>query len=469
MKQHVHEIRDLPLERCAASLSQFLGTVFLDSSDAKSMWSRFSYLGFLPFMTTSVSNGITTVITRSGQRSYFTNDPFSVLQSQYERFKETTTLDRPWTFSSGLMGCFSYEAARYFSDFSTLLKETTVPEILIGFYDRVLIFDHVERRLYLVVTEFPSVDNRFSISDFFHLIEENKLSSNALFLGQVEQCVTHEYYSQQFDRLKTYIRAGDCYQANLTCKYEVPILEDGNLFSFYTVLRRQSPAPFSAYLNWGDSHVFSSSPERFFSISDGHIQTRPIKGTAKRCVDPVEDARQKSALLASKKDAAELTMIVDLLRHDLAKVCAYGSVHVPELRTIEAYRYVYHLVATVEGVLNPSATFLDVFKSLFPGGSITGAPKIRAMEVISELEQSARNVYTGSIGYADFSGSCDFNIAIRTLYREAVGSDSRFGKLAFHVGGGIVADSVCHLEWDETLAKAEGMRRSINYFLRKGA
>lgn len=247
-------------------------------------------------------------------------------------------------------------------------------------------------------------------------------------------------------RAKEYIAAGDIYQVNLSqrfqCDVEAPATE------VYRALREANPAPYCAYLDIGDAQILSSSPECFLKIQDRHVVTRPIKGTRPR-------DRDANELLHSPKDNAELVMITDLERNDLGRVCEFGSVRVSEMKRVESYATVHHLVSTVEGTLRQDVSHVDCVRACFPGGSITGAPKIRAMEIIDELEPHARGVYCGAIGYFGPGGESHFNIAIRTVVYQS-------GRLTFHAGGGIVADSEPDAEYDETLAKAQGIFNAID-------
>jgi para-aminobenzoate synthetase component 1 len=248
-------------------------------------------------------------------------------------------------------------------------------------------------------------------------------------------------------RAQRYIWAGDIYQVNLAQRLDLPWERDG--WAFYERLSAVSPAPFSAFLAGEDFSVVSSSPELFLRLSGNHMLTRPIKGTRPRSDDPTRDAQLTYELQRSEKEMAELVMITDLLRNDLGRVCEYGSVQVPELVRLERYRHVQHLVSTVEGRLRAGLTHLDALAACFPGGSITGAPKIRAMQIIDELEPIERGPYTGCLGYLGFNRESQLSIAIRT----AVVCD---GRAWYHAGAGIVADSVPEAEYEETLAKARG-------------
>ncbi|MDD5349186.1 MAG: aminodeoxychorismate synthase component I [Chthoniobacteraceae bacterium] len=252
------------------------------------------------------------------------------------------------------------------------------------------------------------------------------------------------------ERAQAYIAAGDIYQVNLTHRFSVPWPGNADPFALYEALRRCSPAPHAAYLALNERRVLSSSPELFLKIDGRRICTRPIKGTRPRRADPEEDVRSARDLTSSPKERAELLMITDLERNDLGQICAYGSVRAPELLKLERFAQVFHLVSTVEGELRPKVDAVTALRACSPGGSITGAPKKRAMEIIAELEPEPRGLYTGAIGYFGFDGSAQFNIAIRTVVVEK-------GLAHFHVGGGIVADSLPEKEWQETLDKAAGI------------
>jgi len=270
--------------------------------------------------------------------------------------------------------------------------------------------------------------------------------------GSVVQSISRLQYEINVRKVLDYIAAGDCYQVNLSQRFSAPL--PCSPWELYERLRAVSPAPYAAYLDCGDHQVLSSSPELFLSASGGCVETRPIKGTRPRGRTPEDDRAIAAELLKSEKDRAELLMIVDLERNDLGRVCEFGSIHVPALYTLESFANVHHLVATVRGKLRAGTSPLECLRAAFPGGSITGAPKIRAMEIIEELEPFRRGVYTGAIGWVDGAGNAEWNIAIRTIL-------VRGGSAYFHVGGGIVADSDPASEYEETLTKAAGMLRAL--------
>ena len=271
--------------------------------------------------------------------------------------------------------------------------------------------------------------------------------------GEIQDSLPPVAYERATRHVLEYIAAGDCYQVNLSRRITAPLA--GTPWQLYQRLRQVSPAPYAAFLDCGDHPVLSSSPELFLRVQGREVETRPIKGTRARGGSPEEDAALVAELLSSVKDRAELLMIIDLERNDLGRVCEYGSVHVPRLFGLESYSNVHHLVATVRGRLRPEVGPLECLRAAFPGGSITGAPKIRAMEIIEELEPVRRGIYTGAIGWVDGRGNAEWNIAIRTM---VVKEDA----VHFSVGGGIVADSEPAAEYAETAAKAAGMLRALS-------
>ncbi len=279
------------------------------------------------------------------------------------------------------------------------------------------------------------------------------VTDEAATIGPFSAVSSHQEFLDGVLRIKEWIAAGDIYQVNLSQSFEAPVT-GGSLFGLYESLRTASPAPMAAWLSLGEREVLCSSPESFLKISGKHIETRPIKGTRPRFTDPSEDRRSAYELQTSAKEIAELVMITDLLRNDLGQVCEFGSVEVAEMLRLESLAQVHHLVSTVTGTLRPETDALDAMADCFPGGSITGAPKMRAMEIIRELEKQPRGIYCGAIGWLGFDGDCSFNIAIRTIVRNQ-------GKIVYQVGAGIVADSDPQQEYEETLHKAAGIRLAV--------
>ncbi len=296
--------------------------------------------------------------------------------------------------------------------------------------------------------------------DIWH--ESGKLSSslanaqaikNPAQVGRFSHSMTRKAYLSAVRRAQEWIAAGDIYQVNLSYRMRADV-SGGSLFPLYQKLRGSSPSPMCAWLSLGDREILCSSPELFLRVTGDRVETRPIKGTRPRFDNPGADTRSAEDLRSSTKEAAELVMITDLLRNDLGQVCRYGSVRVEDLLRLETFEHVHHLVSTVSGRLSKDMDSVDVLAACFPGGSVTGAPKIRAMQIIHELETIPRGLYCGAMGWLGFGGDACFNIAIRTLVREC-------GHLSYHIGAGIVADSDPAKEYEETLHKAAGIRRAL--------
>lgn len=277
-------------------------------------------------------------------------------------------------------------------------------------------------------------------------------------IGEFSQSMGRRDYLQKVEIIKEYIAAGDIYQVNLTQKFSAPVAGE-SAFGLYSHLRALSPAPHSSYMSLDGREVLSSSPETFLRFDQDRVVTRPVKGTRPRFDDPSMDQRSAFELRTSEKEVSELVMITDLGRNDLGQVCDFGSVQVEALLKLEKFEHVYHLVSTVSGRLQKNGSQVRALQACFPGGSITGAPKKRAMEIIEELEELPRGLYTGAMGYFGFNGQSQFNIVIRTMVREG-------DQLHYHVGAGIVTDSMAEAEYDETIHKAKGMRVAVEEYVR---
>ncbi|MBI4552139.1 MAG: aminodeoxychorismate synthase component I [Candidatus Latescibacteria bacterium] len=374
-----------------------------------------------------------------GRTERWIGDPFEVVRSLLNDSAVEGSPDAPPFRSGGVVGYLGYGLRRWVEPVPVrTTDEQGVPDLWLGWYREVK------------VLESPNNERATGLS----LMNEEpagRLPSSAA------SNYTRDVYLRTVQRVKEYIAAGDVYQVNLAQRLALPY--SGAASGLYRRLQRINPAPFATYLDCGDFQVVSASPEQFlfFDPSSRRVETRPIKGTRPRGRTQAEDESLAEGLMTSEKDGAEHLMIVDLERNDLGRVCNIGSVCVPALRTLERHPTVWHLVSTVQGRLRPDCDRVDLLRATFPGGSITGAPKIRAMEIIDELEPTARGVYTGAIGYLGFDGSLDLNIAIRTVV-------IKDGAARFHVGGGIVADSDPAAEYEETLDKA----RAIVWALQSG-
>jgi para-aminobenzoate synthetase component I len=437
-----------------ASLARQPGAMFLDSAliDRYGL-GRWSFIVYDPLLIVS-SRGDTSAY-RIGKRTKWEGaDFFRTLRRSLGLF--TVEGDPSWIpFRGGAVGFMAYELGRRIERMpETVDDDLGLPESFFGFYDTVLAYDHIMEQWFLC-----HIDFRLKRPDFEARLREVKImvararqpkpAPPALQVGPLRSNFKPEDYLHAVSRAKAYISLGDIYQVNLSQRFAAS-LAGGNAWDLYLKLRETNPAPFAAFVQAGQFQLLSSSPERFLNVKNDHVETRPIKGTRPRGASPREDAWYRAQLLASEKDRAELNMIVDLERNDLGRVCQYGSIAVTRHAQCETYARVHHLVSTVEGKLRPEADVTDLLQATFPGGSITGAPKIRSMQIIDELEPCVRNAYTGAIGYLGYDGDLDLNIAIRTMIING-------SRVYFSAGGGIVADSDPQLEFDETVDKARAL------------
>ncbi|MFZ5483738.1 MAG: aminodeoxychorismate synthase component I [Pseudomonadota bacterium] len=414
--------------------------VFLDSGWPRDRSGRWDILAARPHMTLTTRAGITRVESEAGQWDS-RDDPLELLRIGLGPRQDSGA----WPFAGGAIGYFSYDLGHRMAGLPLTDKVSDgLPEMAVGLYDWAVLVDHQERRAALVGRDtLPEATWHDLVARFSQ--PRSVAVTTWQCLAAPVSLLDRSAYDQAFARVQAYITDGDCYQINLTQQYRARVR--GDAWALYQALRRINPAPFSAYLNLPEGQILSSSPERFVSLRSGTVSSRPIKGTRPRSPDPDMDRQAREALAASAKDRAENLMIVDLLRNDLGKVCRIGSVRVPALFTVESFARVHHLVSTIEGELRQGLDALDLLRAVFPGGSITGAPKRRAMALIDALEPVARGVYCGTIGYLGCNGDMDTNIAIRTLVK-------RGDQVGFGVGGGIVADSLASQEYQECLDKA---------------
>ena len=399
----------------------------------------------------------TASVRRPGEQEPFRKGPGIPCLQQLLNDLPAEEAGGPVPFDGGAVGFLGYGAGRAFEDLpEQALRDVRLPQVYWAFYEEVVAYDRREDQFWHVRCEVPefvpdSGPSRSSVEELFD--EASSVPSfdgHALQVdgGPLEANTDQPAFESMVREAKSYIRAGDIYQVNLSRRMSMDDVK--NPGAVYLRLRETNPAPYCGYIGNPEFAVLSSSPELFLRRREQQIQTRPIKGTRSRSGDSGEDERQREDLLDSEKDLAELHMIVDLERNDLGRVCEYGSVRTDDLHALESFANVHHLVGTVSGTLRPDVEVSDLLRATFPGGSITGAPKIRAMEIIDELEPTQRQVYTGSMGWIGHNGDLELNICIRTL-------EWTEHTLYFQVGGGIVADSVPEEEYRETEDKAKGM------------
>ena len=456
-----------PMVDICDSVAHIPFTSFLDSSLEMNRLGRYSFLGFHPFAVLQTKGTTATIIRRGGRATRLRDiNPFEALGRalKWQRSPEVRPAFETPPFLGGGIGYLSYELGRHVEKLpATVEDDLGLPELFFAFYDQVVACDHLTGDKFLAVAKAPGDnsgphclhDKATSALEALGATNSGRRSADN---GNDKRSLpgknfTRDSYIEAVKRVKEYILAGDIYQANLSQRFSSPFHESP--WSLYRRLRKQNPAPFSAYLNCGSFQVASSSPERFLKVEGNLVETRPIKGTRGRSEDPEADRALKEELGASEKDLAELSMIVDLERNDLGRVCSYGTIEVAEHAVIETYATVHHLVSTIVGRLHKERDVIDLLKATFPGGSITGAPKIRAMEIIDEIESTERSIYTGSIGYIGHNGFHDLNIAIRTMIL-------RDGLAYFQLGGGIVADSDPEDEYQETLEKGRAIFQTVS-------
>jgi para-aminobenzoate synthetase component I len=390
---------------------------------------RYSFLACNPAQTLRVESGVAQ-----------SRPALEILRQNLDENKAALIAGLP-PFQGGWAGYISYEFGKSLEAHSKLPDfEALCPDLILHCYDTVMGFDHLQQRAWIFGRD------ETEIAQFEKLLKRKPQAFGPSTIENWQSNFSREGYEKAVAGIVEYILAGDIFQANLTQCFSADIPSGLDAFALFRKLRDKNPSTFAAYLDYGDVQIASSSPERLIKSDGAMVEARPIKGTRKRDADPSRDAELIVELQASRKDRAENVMIVDLLRNDISRIAKPGSVKVPVLCGLESYANVHHLVSVVEGQLRDGLTQVDLLQAVFPGGSITGAPKIRAMEIIAELEKQARGVYCGSIGYLGFNGACDFNIAIRTaLFAK--------GKAYVQGGGGITARSQPAAEYEESLTK----------------
>ncbi len=434
----------------------------LDSAMVMERYGRYSYAGCDPFLVIT-SKGSQIITAHPRDTTVTQGDPFTVLQQAMERYA-LPPAEAPTPFWGGAVGYFGYDLCHFIEDLPcTTVDDIAMPDLYMALYDVVYAYDEASQVGYVLSTGLPAPvgserrkqaqARAEQLLDWIQSADETASSSDVpATSADLQSNFTREEYLTAVSRTKEYITAGDIFQANISQRFQAPL--QVSPWELYVRLRQINPASFAAYLDYGSGQVVSASPEKFLEVSDGWVQTRPIKGTRPRGDTPEEDQRLAQELLDSEKDNAELMMIVDLERNDLGRVCRFGTVRVPELMVLESYPTVHHLVATVTGQLAEGCDNIDLMRAVFPGGSITGAPKVRSMEIIDELEPTQRGVYTGNIGYLGFAGQMQLSIVIRTII--ATG-----GTAYYQVGGGIVADSQPAAEYQETLDKGKALAEAL--------
>lgn len=434
--------KPLPYEADAAcyyaALADLPWAVWLDSGGM----ARYDILTAAPYRTVALRGEDVCV------------DPFAMLRAEMGKAVEPIA-DVP--FAGGVLGYWSYDLARRMVMLPDIAQNAEqLPDMAVGIYDWALVIDHHTRTTSLVSHQRFSETTVLLPQILKRLEGKQALPAHTFHVcGDITSNFTPDSYANAFDQVQGYLQAGDCYQINLAQRFSAQA--EGDAFAAYLKLRELSPTPYSAFLNLPQAQILCASPERFLHLESGIVETKPIKGTRPRSSDAQQDKQLADELRQHPKDRAENLMIVDLLRSDLGKNCVPGSVRAPKLFEVESFANVHHLVSTVRGQLAAGRDALDVLRDCFPGGSITGAPKQRAMQIIEQLEPNRRGAYCGVIGYIGFDGNMDTNIAIRTLVYAN-------NEIRCWAGGGIVADSVSADEYQETFDKVSVMLELLEQF-----
>jgi para-aminobenzoate synthetase component 1 len=420
---------------------------FLDSSMGERNLGRYSFIGAEPFLVFRSKGDRIELIKDGRVAERMHGNPFDAVKKLLNEYRMPRSR-QAIPFTGGAVGYFAYDLAEFSIPTFRFKTRDDVKnyDCVLGFYDNVLARDNLTGETYRATCG----KGREPSENF---VRQPLAGRDASWkIKKASPNFTKQEYCKAVEKVKEYIAAGDIYQANLSQRFSAEF--DGNPWLLYKKLRRSNPAPFAAYLNFPEVKVVCDSPERFLRIEGRNVETRPMKGTRPRGKTPKEDEKLRKELAGSVKDKAENLMIVDLERNDLGKVCEYGSVKVSELEVVETYPTVFQMVSAVRGRLRKGRDAVSCLKACFPGGSITGAPKVRAMEIIDEIEPTRRNIYTGAIGNLGFDGSMDVNIAIRTI----IVKDE---KAYVQVGGGIVADSKPDEEYEETMVKARALLSAL--------
>lgn len=434
------------------------GSIFLDSAQTQAATGQYSFIGIDPFLIINFKDKQANL-----NNKIFTIDPFNLLLEKISEFPLGTT-DATAPFQGGIAGLFSYELALYLEKLPIVRDDMQFPDMLVGFYDLIIGFDHHRKKAWIFSSGYPEKNEterkkraKKRLAWILSLLEKKttySFSKSICHVNDIQSNFTAQSYQSAVIKTKEFILNGDIFQANISQRFITNLPPQLSPFDLYTRLRHFNPSPFAAYFHYQDTAIVSASPERFVKLNNGYVETRPIKGTRPRGNNTLTDNNLANELCHSSKDHAENIMIVDLMRNDISRVCENHSVIVTQLCQLESFPTVHHLVSVVQGKLKNNYHAIDLLQATFPGGSITGAPKIRAMEIIADIERIKRGPYCGSLGYIGFNGAMDTSILIRTF---AIKQNS----ITFHAGGAIVLDSDPLNEYEETLAKAAVLKKSL--------
>lgn len=449
-----------------AQIQQSPYSLFFDSSHEEHPLSRYSFIACDPLEKIELRHSVITIRNAAEEKTSHA-DPFQVMKDRMElwaRGEQPENKPHLPPFQGGLAGLFAYDLGRTIEKLPNLCEyDPEMPDLAVGIYDHTIAFDNNEKKAWLLVRGHTAEEARTRRAELLEKYAPLFASAHNINFTPTHQ-ETHldwtvevdkQEYSRRIDKVIDYINAGDIFQANLSQRFTAKMTNSFDPFRHYTHLRQVNGAPFGGFMRFDDLVISSSSPERFLFVQDKEIDARPIKGTRRRDDNPMTDLAIKEELKHAEKDRAENSMIVDLMRNDLSKVCEDHNMKVEKLCGVETFTTVHHLVSTIKARLRANLTPLDLLRACFPGGSITGCPKIRAMEIIEELEDNSRASYCGSIGYIGFDGTMDTNIMIRVIQYWK-------NKAIIQTGGGIVTYSNAESEYQETLDKAAALLSSFD-------
>lgn len=452
-------------DRVRSDYAFLLGSGGNSTKNENGLSERYSYIGYDPYMVctstreASSNKAVTQLLKRRDFLDFekktsgriVDGDPLEVLRNIFKSIHYHGAAPVP--FFGGAAGYFSYDfGADLIPIEQKVFDDVVLPDFVFAFVDKVFAFDHQENELYFLALAETDLQSRKKIESMKEDLQKPVRLRSVGEMGALKSNVSFAQYKEKIAAVKQYLKDGETYQVNFSQRFAADCTVDG--WKIYQKLSSLNPSPFSCYFEFPDFKIMSSSPELLLRKKGTKVETWPIKGTVARGKNEEEDAANQAELLASEKEKAELAMITDLERNDLGKVCDAGSVKVTDFQKIEKYSHVIHTIAKVEGKLAYGKDFWDALKATFPGGSITGCPKKRTMQIIDGLEDFKRGVYTGSAGFVNLLGDGDLNILIRTILQKN-------GKIYFQVGGGIVADSDSIKEYQETLMKAEALNEAL--------
>ena len=434
-----------PLEIFSKLHKRYETAYLLESIEGPRKLAQYSFIGFDPRMTIEIKNGeVETRNKKTGEvKKEKTTDPLRVLE---KLLKGKAVSNSEFRLVGGAVGYISYDTVRYWEKLPQKAgDDLNFPDVQLGVFDDGIVFDHRQRHAFY----YYKSDNR--LSEIESLLKQPS-SQEALVCSEPKVNIMKERFEKAVEKAKDYVTAGDIFQVVLSKRYEFRV--KGNLIAFYRALREINPSPYMYFLKAGDRQIVGSSPEMLVRVDNRTVETFPIAGTRPCVENPAENTRLSKELLADPKERAEHVMLVDLARNDIGRIAKFGSVHVPEFMQVHRYSHVQHIVSQVVGDLKDELQCYDALRAVFPAGTVSGAPKVRAMEIIEELEPTQRGPYAGAVGYFSYNGNADFAITIRTLFADK-------DKAYIQAGAGIVADSVPEREWFETNHKAEALIKAL--------